>query len=82
MTMSSILLVGILATLTTTLSTASFGLDLALAQMSDNASMGNMTMDMGNMTSGNMTMDMGNTTDASGSISGVEDPFDEGGGTP
>lgn len=70
--MNSILFVGILATLATALTTASFGLDLALAQMSDNAS-------MGNMTGGNMTMDMSNATDASGSVSGVEDPFAEGG---
>jgi hypothetical protein len=74
--MNLILFVGILATLATALMTASFGLDFALAQMSDNASMGNMTM--GNMTGGNMTMDMGNTSDASGSISGVEDPFGPG----
>lgn len=44
------------------------GLDLTLAQMADNAT-------MGNMTGGNMTMDMGNTTDATGSISGAEEPF-------
>jgi hypothetical protein len=70
--MKPILFVGILATMAAALTTASFGLDLALAQMSDNASMVNMT---GGNTTGNMTMDMGNTTDASGSISGIEDPF-------
>jgi hypothetical protein len=71
--MNLILLVGILVTMAAALTTASFGLDLALAQMSDNATMGNMTG--GNMTGGNMTMDMGNSTDAVGSISGAEDPF-------
>ena len=44
------------------------GSDSALAQMADNAT-------MGNMTGGNMTMDMGNTTDTTGSISGAEEPF-------
>ena len=44
------------------------GLDLTLAQMADNAT-------MGNMTGGNITMDMGNITDTTGSISGAEDPF-------
>ena len=43
-------------------------LESVLAQMADNAT-------FGNMTGGNMTMDMGNSTDASGSISGIEDPF-------
>ena len=44
------------------------GLDSALAQMADNAT-------LGNMTGGNMTMGMGNATNSSGSISGIEDPF-------
>ena len=43
-------------------------LDSVLAQMADNAT-------LGNMTGGNMTMDMGNSTDASGSLSGFEEPF-------
>jgi hypothetical protein len=66
--MKSILFVGILVTMAAALTTASFGLGMASAQMADNAT-------MGNMTGGNMTMDMGNSTDASGSISGIEDPF-------
>ena len=53
---------------------ASLGLDLAQSQMADNATLGNMTMNMGNTTDGNMTLNMGNTTDGSGSISGIEDP--------
>lgn len=43
--------------------TAAFGLDLATAQMADNAT-------MGNMTGGNMTM--GGEMNQTGSISGIE----------
>ena len=67
-------LFGIIAASTIAGMVGSLGLELAQAQMADNATSGNMTMNTGNMTGGNMTMDMGNSTDASGSISGVEDP--------
>jgi hypothetical protein len=62
------ILAGILAAMAVAVTTVGFGFTLAEAQMADNAT-------MGNMTGGNMTMDTGNTTDATGSISGAEDPF-------
>jgi hypothetical protein len=61
-TMKSILLVGIMATMAFAVIALGFGLSMASAQMADNAT-------MGNMTGGNMTG--GNTTDATGSISGT-----------
>lgn len=67
-TMKSILFLGVIAAMTIVATISGLGLDLTLAQMADNAT-------MGNMTGGNMTMDMGNTTDATGSISGAEEPF-------
>jgi hypothetical protein len=66
--MKSILLLGVIGAMAIVATISDLGLDLTVAQMSDNAT-------MGNMTGGNMTMDMGNTTDATGSISGAEDPF-------
>jgi uncharacterized membrane protein YbhN (UPF0104 family) len=67
--MKTILFLGLMmAAMAIAVTIVGFGLDSALAQMADNAT-------MGNMTGGNMTMDMGNTTDSSGSISGVEEPF-------
>lgn len=51
-----------MAVLAIAVTIASLGLDLAQSQIADNATLGN------------MTMNMGNTTDGSGSISGVEDP--------
>lgn len=61
--MKSILLIGIMATMAIAVTTAAFGLDLATAQMADNAT-------MGNMTGGNMTM--GGEMNQTGSISGIE----------
>jgi hypothetical protein len=66
--MKSTLFLGIMAAMAIAVTIAGIGLDSALAQMADNAT-------MGNMTGGNMTMDMGNTTDTSGGISGIEEPF-------
>lgn len=66
--MKTILFLGFMATMAFAAIVVGLELDSALAQMADNAT-------LGNMTGGNMTMDMGNTTDPSGSISGVEDPF-------
>jgi hypothetical protein len=66
--MKSTLFLGIMAAMAIAVTIVGIGLDSALAQMADNAT-------MGNMTGGNMTMDMGNTTDTSGSISGIEEPF-------
>jgi hypothetical protein len=66
--MKSTLFLGIMAAMAIAVTIVGIGLDSALAQMADNAT-------MGNMTGGNMTMDMGNTTDASGGISGIEEPF-------
>lgn len=60
--MKSIFLFGTMAVLAIAVTIASLGLDLAQSQIADNATLGN------------MTMNMGNTTDGSGSISGVEDP--------
>jgi hypothetical protein len=66
-TMNFVLFSGILAVAITT--AAGFGFTVAVAQMADNAT-------MGNMTGGNMTMGGGNSTDASGGISGIgDDPF-------
>jgi hypothetical protein len=66
--MKAILFLGFIAATAIAATIVGLGLDLALAQMADNAT-------LGNMTGGNMTTDMGNSTDASGSISGIEDPF-------
>lgn len=60
--MKSIFLFGTMAVLAIAVTIASLGLDLAQSQIADNATLGN------------MTMNMGNTTDGSDSISGVEDP--------
>ena len=66
--MKTILFLGLMAAMAIAVTIVGIGLDSALAQMADNAT-------MGNMTGGNMTKDMGNTTDASGGISGIEEPF-------
>jgi hypothetical protein len=66
--MKTILFLGLMAAMAIAVTIVGIGLDSALAQMADNAT-------MGNMTGGNMTMDMDNTTDASGGISGIEEPF-------
>ena len=60
--MKSILLIGIMALLAIAATAAGLGVSLTSAQMADNATLGN------------MTMNMGNTTDGSGSISDIEDP--------
>lgn len=69
-TMNSVLFSGILVGLAVAIATAAgFGFTVVVAQMGDNAT-------MGNMTGGNMTMGGGNSTDATGSISGIgDDPF-------
>jgi hypothetical protein len=59
--MKTILFLGLMAAMAIAVTIVGIGLDSTLAQMADNAT-------MGNMTGGNMTMDMGNTTDASGGI--------------
>jgi hypothetical protein len=59
--MKSILYVGILGAIAIAITGAFFGIAPTAAQMSDNATMGNMTMGGGNMTDTNST----------GSISGV-----------
>lgn len=61
--MKSILLVGIIAAVAVGVGTASFEVSLVIAQMADNAT-------MGNMTGGNMTME--EQTNQTGSISGAE----------
>jgi hypothetical protein len=66
--MKTILFLGLIAAMTIAVTIIGIGLNSALAQMADNAT-------MGNMTGGNMTKDVGNTTDASGGISGIEEPF-------
>ena len=66
--MKTILFLGFMAAMVIAAIAVGLGLDSALAQMADNAT-------LGNMTGGNMTTDMGNATNASGSISGIEDPF-------
>jgi hypothetical protein len=66
--MKTILFLGLIAAMTIAVTIIGIGLNSALAQMADNAT-------MGNMTGGNMTKDIGNTTDASGGISGIEEPF-------
>jgi hypothetical protein len=66
--MKTILFLGFMAAVAIAAIVVGLELDSVLAQMADNAT-------LGNMTGGNMTMDMGNSTDASGSISGIEDPF-------
>lgn len=74
MAMKSILFIGIIAA-ATAIAAITSGIEItnAVAQMADNAT-------MGNMTGGNMTMGGGNatdinSTDAVGGISGIEDPF-------
>jgi hypothetical protein len=62
--MKSILFVGIIAAIA---GTAGFGLDLAFAQMADNATMGNMTG--GNMTMGAGNMSSGSSIEDTGNIS-------------
>jgi hypothetical protein len=64
--MKSILYVGILGAIAIAITGAFFGIASTAAQMSDNAT-------MGNMTGGNMTMGGGNMTDtnSTGSISVV-----------
>jgi hypothetical protein len=66
--MQTILFLGFMAAMAIAAIVIGLELESVLAQMADNAT-------FGNMTGGNMTMDMGNSTDASGSISGIEDPF-------
>jgi hypothetical protein len=66
--MKTILFLGFMAAMAIAVIVVGLELDSVLAQMADNAT-------LGNMTGGNMTMDMGNSTDASGSISGIEEPF-------
>jgi hypothetical protein len=72
-TMKSIMYVGIIAAVGITMATTGFSTSVAIAQMADNATMGNMTG--GNMTmgAGNMTGD-GNMTGEAGNISGVGGP--------
>jgi hypothetical protein len=65
--MKSNLNVGIIAALAIAATIASFGFNLASAQMADNATMGNMTG--GNMTMGAGNMTMGEQMNESGSIS-------------
>jgi hypothetical protein len=66
--MQTILFLGFMAAMAIAAIVVGLELDSVLAQMADNAT-------LGNMTGGNMTMDMGNSTDASGSLSGFEEPF-------
>jgi hypothetical protein len=69
--MRSLLFVGIIATMAFAATTAGFGFTITIAQMADNAT-------MGNMTGGNITMGAGNTTTGNstetGSISGTGGP--------
>jgi hypothetical protein len=69
LTMKSIMYVGIIA-VGITMATIGFSISVAIAQMADNATMGNMTG--GNMTmgAGNITGD-GNMTQETGKVSGV-----------
>lgn len=69
--MKSILFVGITAALAIVATIASFGFSLASAQMTDNATMGNITGG-GNMTTGTGNMTGDNATET-GNISGVGD---------
>jgi hypothetical protein len=69
--MKSILVVGIIATMALAATTAGFGFTIAIAQMADNATMGNMTG--GNMTMGGGNITTGNSTET-GSISGTGGP--------
>ena len=66
--MQTILFLGFMAAMAIVAIVVGLELESVLAQMADNAT-------FGNMTGGNMTMDMGNSTDASGSLSGFEEPF-------
>jgi hypothetical protein len=67
--MTAIMILAILSILAgTTLSLAGFTfINIVVAQMADNATIGNLTV--GNMTGGNVTG--GNTTDASGTVSHI-----------
>jgi hypothetical protein len=70
--MRSLLFVGIIVTMAfAAATTAGFGFTITIAQMADNAT-------MGNMTGGNITMGAGNTTTGNstetGSISGTGGP--------
>jgi hypothetical protein len=69
--MKSILFVGIIAIMAFVATTAGFGFTIAIAQMADNATMGNMTG--GNMTMGAGNITTGNSTET-GSISGTGGP--------
>jgi hypothetical protein len=69
--MKAILFLGLMAAMVIAVTTVGLGSDSALAQMADNATLGNMTG--GNMTAGNATDS--NSTEAVGGISGIEDPF-------
>jgi hypothetical protein len=71
--MKPILLSGIISAMLVAAATACFGFTIAVAQMADNATMGNMTG--GNMTAGGGNWTDNNSTETSGSISGIEDPF-------
>ena len=72
-TMKSTIYIGIIAAVGITMAATGFSMSVAIAQMADNATMGNMTG--GNMTmgAGNMTGD-GNMTGEAGNISGVGGP--------
>ena len=75
--MKSIMYVGIIAAVGITMATTGFSMSVAVAQMADNATMGNMTsgsMTAGNMTAGNMTGG-GNMTEKTGNVSGVGGPL-------
>lgn len=65
--MTSTFFVGIIATMAIAGAASSFGLDMASAQMSDNATMGNMTG--GNMTMGTGNMSSGSSIEDTGNIS-------------
>ena len=74
--MNSILFTGILAVLAVAIIIVlGFGFTIAIAQMADNATMGNMTGGKMIVGGGNATGG-GNSTDATGSISGIDNnPF-------
>lgn len=75
--MNSVLFSGILVALVIAIATAAgFGFTVVVAQMADNATMGNLTGGNITMGGGNMTGG-GNSTDATGSISGVDDNADD-----
>ena len=66
--------IGIIAVVGTTMATTGFSMSVAIAQMADNATIGNvtggnMTMGAGNMTGGgNMTEEAGNISSVGGDI--------------